>query len=73
MESPTKVLREKFDFDRAPTTDPNEAISFNYERKGHWKRSLPKYLGDLKKEKVKETGTSSIFLIELHSTSNYNS
>nr|GFA27175.1 retrotransposon protein, putative, Ty1-copia subclass [Tanacetum cinerariifolium] len=36
--------------------------------KGHWKRSCPKYLKDLKDEKVKNGSHSGMFMIELQNT-----
>nr|GEU59601.1 hypothetical protein [Tanacetum cinerariifolium] len=38
----------------APTSDPKEAVCFYCNTKGHWKRSCPKYLKDLKDEKFKK-------------------
>ncbi|KAJ9551125.1 hypothetical protein OSB04_015170 [Centaurea solstitialis] len=59
--------------DISPTSDPKEAICFYCQERGHWKRSCPKYLEDLKMNKAKGCGTSGIFMIELHSTSVSNS
>ncbi|GKB53113.1 putative RNA-directed DNA polymerase [Tanacetum coccineum] len=38
----------------ASISDPKEAMCFYCNTKGHWKRSCPKYLKDLKDEKVKK-------------------
>ncbi|KAJ9539218.1 LOW QUALITY PROTEIN: hypothetical protein OSB04_031951 [Centaurea solstitialis] len=40
-----------------------------YQLQGHWKRSCPKYLEDLKINKAKGCDTLGMFMIELHSTS----
>ncbi|GKF23258.1 retrotransposon protein, putative, ty1-copia subclass, partial [Tanacetum coccineum] len=48
--------------------DPKEAVCFYCNTKGHWKRSCPKYLKDLKDEKVEKGGHSGMFMIELHNT-----
>ncbi|GJZ13873.1 retrotransposon protein, putative, ty1-copia subclass [Tanacetum coccineum] len=37
-----------------PTSDPKEAVCFYCNTKGHWKRSCPKYLKDLKDGNVKK-------------------
>ncbi|GJZ04567.1 retrotransposon protein, putative, ty1-copia subclass [Tanacetum coccineum] len=52
----------------APTSDPKEAVCFYCNTKGHWKRSCPKYLKDLKDGKVKKGSHSGMFMIELHNT-----
>ncbi|GKA56775.1 retrotransposon protein, putative, ty1-copia subclass, partial [Tanacetum coccineum] len=39
------------EYDIAPTSDPKEAVCFYCNTKGHWNRSCPKYLKDLKDEK----------------------
>lgn len=52
--------------------DPEEAVCYYCQEKGHWKDSFPKYLEDLKKKKSKGTATSGMFKIELHSTSTSN-
>ncbi|GKD39096.1 retrotransposon protein, putative, ty1-copia subclass, partial [Tanacetum coccineum] len=46
--------KRKAESEIAPTSDPKEAVCFYYNTKGHWKRSCPKYLKDLKDEKVKK-------------------
>nr|GEW76500.1 hypothetical protein [Tanacetum cinerariifolium] len=46
--------KRKVEFEIAPTSDPKEAVCFYYNTKGHWKRSYPKYLKDLKVRKVKK-------------------
>ncbi|GKC45814.1 retrotransposon protein, putative, ty1-copia subclass [Tanacetum coccineum] len=48
--------------------DPKEAVCFYCNTKGHWKRSCPKYLKDLKDGKVEKGGHSGMFMIELHNT-----
>ncbi|GKC47655.1 retrotransposon protein, putative, ty1-copia subclass, partial [Tanacetum coccineum] len=48
--------KRKAESDIAPTSDPKEAVCFYCNTKGHWKRSCPKYLKDLKDEKVKKDG-----------------
>ncbi|GKD47947.1 retrotransposon protein, putative, ty1-copia subclass, partial [Tanacetum coccineum] len=40
----------------APTSDPKETVCFYCNTKGNWKRSCPKYLKDLKDEKVEKGG-----------------
>ena len=65
--------KRKVQVEITPSADPNEAIYFYCQSKGHWKHSCPKYLEDLKKGKVKVAGTSGMFMIELHSTSTSNS
>jgi hypothetical protein len=62
-------LKRKFDPEIAPSTDPNEAICFYCQEKGHWKRSCPKYLDEVKKNKAIGGGSSGMFMIELHSIS----
>nr|GEX14058.1 hypothetical protein [Tanacetum cinerariifolium] len=46
--------KRKDEYEIAPTNDPKEAVCFYCNTKGHWKRSCPKYLKDLKDEKVKK-------------------
>ena len=60
--------KRKTDSEIAPVSDPSEAVCFYCQQKGHWKRSCPKYLEDLKNNKAKGIGTSGIFMIELHNT-----
>ncbi|GJV72117.1 putative heat shock protein 70 family protein [Tanacetum coccineum] len=60
--------KRKFESEIAPTGDPKEAVCFYCNTKGHWKRSCPKYLKDLKDGKVKKGGHSGMFMIELHNT-----
>ncbi|GJT04190.1 retrotransposon protein, putative, ty1-copia subclass [Tanacetum coccineum] len=64
-ESPNK---RKVKYEIAPTSDPKEAVCFYYNTKGHWKRSCPKYLKDLKDGKVEKGSHSGMFMIELHNT-----
>ncbi|GKD78896.1 retrotransposon protein, putative, ty1-copia subclass [Tanacetum coccineum] len=52
--------KRKVESDIAPTSDPNEAVCFYCNTKGHWKRSCPKYLKDLKDGKVKKGGHSGL-------------
>ncbi|GJU46177.1 retrotransposon protein, putative, ty1-copia subclass [Tanacetum coccineum] len=52
----------------APTSDPKEAVCFYCNTKGHWKRSCPNYLKDLKDGKVEKGSHSGMFMIELHNT-----
>ncbi|GJV18676.1 retrotransposon protein, putative, ty1-copia subclass, partial [Tanacetum coccineum] len=40
--------KRKAKSDIAPTSDLKEAVCFYYNTKGHWKRSCPKYMKDLK-------------------------
>ncbi|GJR86940.1 retrotransposon protein, putative, ty1-copia subclass [Tanacetum coccineum] len=76
-----KVAQGKFDrgskrkaeSDIAPTSGPKEAVCFYCNTKGHWKRSCPKYLKDLKDGKVKKGGHSCMFMIELHNTATLDS
>ncbi|GJY59247.1 putative RNA-directed DNA polymerase [Tanacetum coccineum] len=42
------------EYEIAPTSDPKEAVCFYCNTKGNWKRSCPKYLKDLKHEKVEK-------------------
>ncbi|GJS65671.1 retrotransposon protein, putative, ty1-copia subclass [Tanacetum coccineum] len=51
--------KRKVDSEIAPTGDPKEAVCFYCNTKGHWKHSWPKYLKDLKDEKVKKGGHSA--------------
>nr|GEW22539.1 hypothetical protein [Tanacetum cinerariifolium] len=44
----------------APTSNPKEAVCFHYNIKGHWKRSCPKYMKDLKDGKVKKVVTQGL-------------
>nr|GEU89500.1 retrotransposon protein, putative, Ty1-copia subclass [Tanacetum cinerariifolium] len=46
--------KRKDEYEIAPTSDPKEAVYFYCNIKGHWKRSCPKYLKDLKDGKVKK-------------------
>ncbi|GJR11354.1 retrotransposon protein, putative, ty1-copia subclass [Tanacetum coccineum] len=41
--------------------------------RGHWKRSCPKYLKDLKDGKVEKGSHSGVFMIELHNTTTLDS
>ncbi|GKE93591.1 retrotransposon protein, putative, ty1-copia subclass [Tanacetum coccineum] len=50
--------KRKFESEIAPTGNPKEAVCFYCNTKGHWKRSCPKYLKDLKDGKVKKGGHS---------------
>ncbi|GJZ72679.1 retrotransposon protein, putative, ty1-copia subclass [Tanacetum coccineum] len=50
--------KRKFESEIAPTGDPKEAVCFYCNTKGHWKRSCPKYLKDLKDGKVEKGGHS---------------
>ncbi|GJT88074.1 retrovirus-related pol polyprotein from transposon TNT 1-94 [Tanacetum coccineum] len=52
----------------AHTNDLKEAVCFYCNTKGHWKRSCPKYLKDLKDEKVEKGSHSGMFMIKLHNT-----
>ena len=45
--------KTKPNFDVRAISDPKEATSFHYGEKGHWRRSYPKYLQDLKNGKIK--------------------
>nr|GEV73462.1 hypothetical protein [Tanacetum cinerariifolium] len=58
--------KRKAGYEIAPTNDPKEAVCFYCNTKGHWKRSCPKYLNDLKDRKVKKGSYSGMFMIELH-------
>ena len=69
MVYPNKGQKRKMDStDIAPASDPKEAVCFYCQEKGHWKRSCPKYLEDLKAGKVKAS-SSGIFSIEFHNIS----
>ncbi|GJU68406.1 retrotransposon protein, putative, ty1-copia subclass [Tanacetum coccineum] len=46
--------KRKVESEIAPTSDPKKAVCFYYNTKGHWRRSCPKYLKDLKDGKVKK-------------------
>nr|GEW43106.1 hypothetical protein [Tanacetum cinerariifolium] len=52
--------KRKDESEIAPTNDPKEAVCFYYNTKGHWKRSCPKYLKDLKDENVKKGNHSGL-------------
>ncbi|GJZ41397.1 retrotransposon protein, putative, ty1-copia subclass [Tanacetum coccineum] len=56
-----KGSKRKFESEIAPTGDPKEAVCFYCNTKGHWKRSCPKYLKDLKDGKVKKGGHSGSY------------
>ncbi|GKA93522.1 retrotransposon protein, putative, ty1-copia subclass [Tanacetum coccineum] len=60
--------KRKAESEIAPTSDPKEAVCFYCNTKGHWKRSCPKYLKDLKDGKVEKGSHSGMFMIELHNT-----
>ncbi|GJS95751.1 retrotransposon protein, putative, ty1-copia subclass [Tanacetum coccineum] len=62
------MVSEGLNSEIAPTSDPKEAVCFYCNTKGHWKRSCPKYLKDLKDGKVKKGDHSSMYMIELHNT-----
>ncbi|GKA95665.1 putative retrotransposon ty1-copia subclass protein [Tanacetum coccineum] len=51
--------KRKAESEIAPTSDPKEAVCFCCNTKGHWKRSCPKYLKDLKDGKVEKGSHSS--------------
>ena len=61
--------KEKANSELVPTKDPKEAICFYCGQKGHWKRSCPKYMKDLKDGNVDKSVASGMYMIELHSTS----
>nr|GEV23868.1 hypothetical protein [Tanacetum cinerariifolium] len=65
--------KRKAESEIAPTSDPNEAVCFYCNTKGHWKHSCPKYLKDLKDEKVEKGGHAYMFMIELHNTTTLDS
>ncbi|GKB85443.1 retrotransposon protein, putative, ty1-copia subclass, partial [Tanacetum coccineum] len=65
--------KRKVEYEIAPTSDPKEAMYFYCNTKGHWKRSCPKYLQDLKDGKVENGVHSSMYMIELHKTTTSNS
>lgn len=69
--SPNSKPMKEFS-DIPPMTKPKEPICYYCQEDFHWKCSFPKYLADLKKNKAKGDGTSSMFTFELHSTSTYN-
>ncbi|KAJ9556961.1 LOW QUALITY PROTEIN: hypothetical protein OSB04_011575 [Centaurea solstitialis] len=52
---------------------PEDAVCFYCKEVGHWRRSCPKYLEELKKLKANGASTSGTYMIELHSTSTSNS
>ncbi|GJS24276.1 retrotransposon protein, putative, ty1-copia subclass [Tanacetum coccineum] len=58
----------KAEYEIALISDPKEVVCFYCNTKGHWKRSCPKYLRDLKDGKVKKGSHSGMFMIELHNT-----
>ncbi|GKB54983.1 putative RNA-directed DNA polymerase [Tanacetum coccineum] len=60
--------KRKVESEIAPTSDPKEAVCFYCNTKGHWKRSCPKYLKDLKDGKVEKGVHSGMYMIELHNT-----
>lgn len=60
--------KRKAESEIAPISDPKEAVCFYCNTKGHWKRSCPKYLKDLKDGKVEKGSHSGMFMIELHNT-----
>ncbi|GKE42532.1 retrotransposon protein, putative, ty1-copia subclass, partial [Tanacetum coccineum] len=60
--------KRKVESEIAPTSDPKKAVCFYCNTKGHWRRSCPKYLKDLKDGKVEKGSHSGMFMIELHNT-----
>ncbi|GJU93278.1 hypothetical protein Tco_1318034 [Tanacetum coccineum] len=58
QEKSDRGSKRKAEYEIAPTSYPKEAVCFYYNTKGHWKRSFPKYLKDLKDGKVKKGGHS---------------
>nr|GEU66662.1 hypothetical protein [Tanacetum cinerariifolium] len=50
--------KRKVEYEIAPTSDLKEAVCFYCNTNGHWKRSCPKYMKDLKDGKVKKGGHS---------------
>ncbi|KAJ9552489.1 hypothetical protein OSB04_016534 [Centaurea solstitialis] len=52
---------------------PEDVVCFYCKEVGHWRRSCPKYLEELKKLKANGASTSGTYMIELHSTSTSNS
>ncbi|KAJ9547812.1 hypothetical protein OSB04_020355 [Centaurea solstitialis] len=44
---------------------PDDAVCFNCNQKGHWKRNCPALLAEMKKQKAIEAGTSGMFTIDL--------
>nr|GEX18562.1 vesicle transport v-SNARE 11-like [Tanacetum cinerariifolium] len=52
--------KRKAESEIAPTSDPKETMCFYCNTKGHWKRSCPKYLKDLKDGKVKKGSHSGL-------------
>ncbi|KAJ9553605.1 LOW QUALITY PROTEIN: hypothetical protein OSB04_017650 [Centaurea solstitialis] len=52
---------------------PEDAVCFHCKEVGHWRRTCPKYLEELKKLKANGASTSGTYMIELHSTSTSNS
>ncbi|GJT66384.1 putative reverse transcriptase domain-containing protein [Tanacetum coccineum] len=60
--------KRKVESEIAPTSDPKEAVCFYCNTKGHWKRSCPKYLKDLKDENIlrtyKRSKGSSVLLLQ---------
>ncbi|GKF14504.1 hypothetical protein Tco_0055966 [Tanacetum coccineum] len=59
--------------ERPQKESPIVGLRESLNLKGHWKRSCPKYLKDLKDEKVEKGGHSGMFMIELHNTTNLDS
>nr|GEU73628.1 hypothetical protein [Tanacetum cinerariifolium] len=51
--------KRKDEYEIAPTSDPKEVVCFYCNTNGHWKRNCPKYLKDLKDEKVKKGSHSA--------------
>ena len=59
-----KSQKKRGESDIAPVSDPNEAICFYCQQKGHWKRSCPKYREDMKLNKAKGASSSGTFVID---------
>ena len=62
-----RMVKRKDNYEIVPCVIPKESICFYCQLKGHWLRSCPKYLKDLRKYEVNMYDSNSgISIIKLH-------